>query len=118
MSEPVQPPDQPPYGSPPPFTGPKEGSAWKGFGLSLLLHLLQVPIGVILSLFEPELVMFSILFIGVSQLIYMIPAIVIAASKGHSHLVKGLAIGASIVFLLNAACTGLVFFSLSQGSFH
>jgi hypothetical protein len=117
MSEQFQPPNQPPYDSPPPFTLPKEGSVWAGFGLSLLLHLLQIPIGIVLALFESELFMFSILFIGVSQLIYMIPAFVIAASKGKPHLVKGLIIGASIVFLLNAACTGVIFFSLSQGSF-
>jgi hypothetical protein len=100
------------------LTPPKEGSAWMGFGLSLLLHLLQIPIGIVLALFQSELFMFSLLFVGVSQLIYMIPAIVIAAGKGHSHIVKGLIIGAAIVFLLNAACTGLVFFSLSQSSFH
>ena len=122
MSEPFPPPNEPPYGqpygSPPPFTPPKEGSAWAGFGLSLLLHLLQIPIGMVLSLFDAELFMFSLLFIGLSQLLYMIPAMVIVGIKGKPHLVKGLIIGASIVCLLNAACTGLVFFSLSQGSFH
>lgn len=121
MSEQFQPPGQPPYQSPyslaPPASQP-EGSALIGFLLSLLLHLLQIPIVVILSLFESELLILSVLFIGVSQLVYMIPAIVIAFGKGKKQTAKGLIIGAAIVFLLNAACTGLIFFSLSQGSFH
>jgi hypothetical protein len=120
LSEPFQPPDEPPYqqpyGSPPPFTPPKEGSAWKGFGFSVLLHILQIPICLLLSLYDRDTPMFSLLFIGVSQLIYMIPAIIIAGVKGKSHIMKGLIIGASVVFLLNAACTGL-FFALMINSY-
>ena len=48
-----------------------------------------------------------LLLIGITQCIYMIPAIVIVNAKGKSHLVKGLLIGAGITFLLNAACTGV-----------
>ena len=121
MAEPFQPPDQPPHQTPygaEPLTPQVEGSAWKGFGLSLLLHILQIPIALMLSLFDRDTPIFSFFFIGVSQLIYMIPAIVIAFAKGKKQLAKGLIIGAAVVFLLNAACTGMVFFSLSQGSFH
>jgi hypothetical protein len=121
LSEQFQPPDQPPHQPPygaPPLTSQIEGNVWKGFGLALLLQLLQIPIGLALSLFDSGAFLGSIIFIGVSQLVYMIPAIVIAAGKGLPHIVKGLIIGAAVVFLLNAACAGVVFYSLSQGSFH
>ena len=52
-----------------------------------------------------------LVFIGVTQLTYMIPAIGIAYFKRKPHIVKGLLIGAAITFLLNAACTGLFFVS-------
>jgi hypothetical protein len=104
------------YEQPPQHVAEPKGSLWPGFGLSLLLHLFQIPLVILILIFskgEDQLyALFSILFIGVSQLIYMIPAIAIAAVKGKSHIVKGLIIGASIVFLLNAACMGLVFGSL------
>ena len=93
----------------------QKGSVWPGLGLSLLLHLFQIPIAIlILIIFKGEeqlYVIFPPLFIGVSQLIYMVPAIIIAAVKGKSQLVKGLIIGASIVFLLNAACMGAIYTS-------
>ena len=49
-----------------------------------------------------------LILIGVTQLIYIIPAMVIAHFAGKTYLVKGLLIGASVTFLVNAACTGLV----------
>jgi hypothetical protein len=45
---------------------------------------------------------------GVSQLIYMLPAIVIARRRGRPGLAKGLIIAASIAFLLNASCFALL----------
>jgi hypothetical protein len=100
----------------PSLNEPKE-SLWPGFGLSLLLHLFQIPIAILILVIynkgEEQLnVIFPIMFIGVSQLGYMIPAMVIAAVKNKPHIVKGLLLGASIVFLLNAACTGLFFGAL------
>src|SRR5262249_26223162 len=41
---------------------------------------------------------------GVSQLIYMVPAILIARRRGRMGLAKGLIIAASLAFLLNASC--------------
>ena len=84
------------------------GNAWAGIGLTILLHLIQIPLAILFMAFsENGLYFFPILFIGISQLIYMIPAIVVANGKGKSHIVQGLIIGASITFLLNAACVGL-----------
>jgi len=74
---------------------------WLGLGLAFLLHLIQVPLAL-------ATVALSLIFIGASQLVYIIPAIIIVKRKGRPGLVKGLIIGASITFLLNAACTGLV----------
>lgn len=51
---------------------------------------------------------YSLNFIGLSQLIYVIPAILIAWRKGRHDILKGLIIGAAITFLLNAACWGLI----------
>src|ERR1044071_2943409 len=100
----------------PPNEVTPQGSVWAGFGLSLLLHLFQIPIIIlILAIYKGEeqmYALFTLMFIGVSQLLYMVPAIIIAAVKKRPHLVKGLILGASIVFLLNAACTGLIFISL------
>jgi ABC-type Fe3+-siderophore transport system permease subunit len=50
-----------------------------------------------------------IMFIGVTQLTYLIPVIGIAYFSRKSHIVKGLLIGVAVTFLLNAACTGLFF---------
>jgi hypothetical protein len=48
-----------------------------------------------------------LLLIGISQLVYMVPAIVIARRRGRADLVQGLAIGLAVTFLLNAGCWGL-----------
>jgi len=74
----------------------KKLDVWKGIGLALLLHLL-------LFLHPPGVVL-----IGLVQLIYIIPAIIIANVKGRKGIVQGLLIGAGITFLVNAACFGIV----------
>ena len=73
---------------------------WLGFGLCLLLHLLQVPMLRVLQ-------GMAFWWIGASQLIYIVPAILIAKSRGRPGIVKGLIIGPSLPLLLNAACFGL-----------
>lgn len=72
----------------------------KGVGLLLLLHLIQVP------LFFLNPVSFAL--IGLSQLIYLIPALIIIRQRGRTAMFKGLIIGGAITFLLNAACFGLL----------
>jgi len=69
---------------------------WKGIGITLLLHLL-------LFLVPP-----AIFFIGLTQLIYVIPAAIIAFSKGKKEIGQGILIGAGITFLVNTACFGAV----------
>ena len=75
---------------------------WLGCGLSLLLHVLQIPMSVVSRTL-------SFALIGVSQLLYIVPAILIAKKVGRPGIAKGLIIGASLLFLLNAACFGLLF---------
>jgi len=80
---------------------------WRGVGLALLLHTIQVPLALITTFV-------SLIFVGLSQLIYIIPAIVAYHRKGRSGVVKGLIIVAAITFLLNATCTVLFFASLGN----
>ncbi|WP_051251393.1 hypothetical protein [Paenibacillus harenae] len=83
-------PDAPSSGKAPGHTK----QVWLGIGLLALLHLL---------LFVFPIAFF---FISIAQLVYLIPAIVIFRKK--SGIVQGLAIGAGITVLLNAACFGLL----------
>ncbi|HXF41274.1 MAG TPA: hypothetical protein VN687_16275 [Blastocatellia bacterium] len=82
-----------------------KGSVVWGVGQILLFHLLQIPLA--------AMTMFlSLAVISVSQLAYVIPAIVVARRKGHEETVKGIIIAASVSALLNIACTGYVFYNL------
>jgi hypothetical protein len=48
------------------------------------------------------------LLLGVTQLVYMVPAIVIAYRTGRRDLGKGLVIGTAITFILSGACWAIV----------
>ena len=79
-------------------------SGWRvveGILITFALQLLQI---LVLWLFPGALG-----FIGVTQLIYIIPAVVIARRNGTPRLAMGLIIGAAMVFSLNATCNGLRF---------
>lgn len=82
-----------------------KGSFRYGLVVTLGLHLLQIPMNIIFGL--TPFFMGPLIFIGVSQLIYMIPAIIYFKRQGESETVKGLITGASVTLLLNAACTGI-----------
>lgn len=47
---------------------------------------------------------YSLMFLGVSQLLYILPAIALCKRNKRDDYVKGLIVGASITFLLNASC--------------
>ena len=74
---------------------------WLGIGLALLLHLIQLPLAAIT-------VFASLVFMGVTQLLYIIPAIVVYHRRGRRGVVKGLIIAAALTFLLSATCSALV----------
>ncbi|HTG16846.1 MAG TPA: hypothetical protein VK747_16485 [Blastocatellia bacterium] len=92
-----------------------KGSVWSGLGLTLVFHIVAlVAIFFILSMIVTgerglELIFFSLVYFGLSQLVYMIPAILISRRRGETETAKGLIIGASITFLLSATCSGLFF---------
>ena len=77
---------------------------WKGIGLTVLLHLIQLLFFRIT--FAPAW------FIGITQLVYIVPAILFFRKRGRTGIVKGLIIGAAITFLLNVACFGYLMISL------
>lgn len=81
-----------------------KGSVGWGVGQVLLLHVLQLPVAAMT-------VGLSLAVMSVSQLIYVIPALIIARRKGHEDTVKGIIIAASVTALLNIACTGFVFYT-------
>jgi hypothetical protein len=89
---------------------PDNGSIGRGIGYTLLLHLFQLPMALVFSVIMAGGFL-TVFFIGLSQLVYMIPFIIYFKKQGETKTSQGLIIGASITFLLNAACTGLVFSS-------
>ena len=92
-----------------------------GVMLTLLLHLLQIPLagglGLLVSVWSKDIgMMFYVSFmaIGLTQLVYMIPAILIARTRKKPGLVKGLLIGAALTLLLNGLCFGVVMFGMGN----
>ena len=85
------------------------GSPWRGVGLTLLLHILQIPIAILVQLVSPDPYAFFVplIFFSLTQLVYIIPAVLIAMYADKPHIVKGLLIGAGISVFLNASCAGL-----------
>ncbi|MBO0991462.1 hypothetical protein [Bacillus sp. SD088] len=64
--------------------------------------------------FLPEFFLFFLMFIGVAQLIYVIPLIIYGNVKNLPGFAKGIIIAAGITFLLNAGCYGVIFVPLSN----
>ncbi|USB31847.1 hypothetical protein [Paenibacillus sp. YPG26] len=64
----------------------------------------------LLALLHVLLVVFPFAYfaIGIAQVVYLIPALVIALVKKKVGLAQGLILGGVITFLLNAACFGVV----------
>ena len=85
-----------------PPTNPPSYDWLRGLGLLLLLHLIQIPFAVVT-------IGISLIVLGLSQLVYVIPAIIISRRKGRPGIAKGLIIGAAITLLLNGTCTALFF---------
>ena|ERR1044071_3948696 len=94
------------------FDQPEDkGSIGRGIGYTLLLHFFQLPIALVLALVPGVVPLLALIFIGLSQCLYMIPAILHFKKLGETETEKGLIIGASVTFLLNATCTAIVFTS-------
>jgi hypothetical protein len=97
------------------FEGPNQfdREVFIGIALTFGLHLAAVAVLVVIAVIgnnEETLfaALFFLLLIGVSQLIYMIPAILITYRRGRRQVAKGLILGAAITFLLCGACWAAV----------
>jgi hypothetical protein len=66
---------------------------WRGIGLALVLHLLQLPVAIGSD-------GASLLFLSVSQLLYEVPALIIALVMRRTNLALGILIGATLSFLV------------------
>jgi hypothetical protein len=94
----------------------------KGVGLTALGHVIPaLPLGLfsVLTRGNGGAALGIFYFgIGITQLIYVVPAVIYFRRNGKPLIAKGVIIGASITFLLNAACFGVLFAVLSNTSFH
>lgn len=90
-----------------------------GVGVPVVLFFLwmmvtSTPVGVSIPFALQRLLMVSLTGIGIVQLLWIAPLAIWAKAAHHAALFKGLLIGASVVFLLNAACFALVFAALGR----
>jgi hypothetical protein len=56
-----------------------------------------------------DIALFAFFGIGIAQLFYILPLLLWARSSGERSTFKGIVIAASVTFLLNAACFGVLF---------
>ena len=106
---PPPPPPPPPDGAAPPVAGiPPKNTIGTGVLRLLLLHLWQIPLTLV----------GGPVWIGISQLAYVIPQALSYKKQGRDECLKGLWIGAGVTFLLNAGCFGLILYTLSHTNFH
>jgi hypothetical protein len=98
-------------GGPPPLplkdAAPLKDSVGAGVLRLLLLHLLQIPLSVV----------GGPIWIGLSQLFYVVPQHFAFKRQGRFACIRGLWIGAGVTFLLNAGCFGLVILMVSNTTF-
>ena len=84
----------------------KAGEVLLGLMLTVVLHFLQTPL---LAFNKPW-----ILFFGITQLFYIVPAIYFLNKHGQTWVVRGLIIGASITFVLGIPFAGLAIICASN----
>jgi hypothetical protein len=95
---------------------PYTGNMAKGFGIGLILDMA----GFLASLVVGFLLVFlGGLFIlaafGLLQLAWLVPFYLMFKRQGETETAKGILVTAGIVFLLNAACDGVLFTSRIGG---
>ncbi|GIN58807.1 hypothetical protein MUB24_06940 [Lederbergia sp. NSJ-179] len=85
-----------------------------GFLILVVINLLLFILVLNSMDFLPEIFFFYLMFIGVAQLIYVIPLIIYGKKKNLPGFAKGIIIAAGITFLLNAGCYGILLVPLSN----
>lgn len=87
---------------------PDQGSIGKGFLIGFLLDLLLgLPLLFVLGAISSELWAVGLAACGLTQLVYQVPAAIVAAVKGRPKTMRGIILVTSLLFLLNAGCWGL-----------
>jgi hypothetical protein len=92
-----------------------------GFFLGIALQIIFLPIVFGLAVLSqghnrtvwPDLAFWALFGFGITQVLYILPAILIARRRGRLGIAKGLIILAALAFLLNASC----FVALWSGKF-
>ena len=84
-----------------------------GVRTALLLHLAALGFCLMISMMTRVIPTFGalllpLIFVGLSQLVYLIPAAVMQKRRGRPQAMKGIILVAAITLLLNATCTALV----------
>ena len=89
-----------------------------GFLRVLVMHaVFQTAAFFFIQLFDADSSIMPLLFIGLSQLVYVVPAVIKTKRRGLTETSKGIILAAIVTFLLNAACFGLIILEFS-GPFH
>ena len=105
---------QPPYHVPPqPPQPPDQESGLSlvgGLVLPFPLLLVQIPLCYFLPVILP--------LVGLTQAIYIVPLVLVFRRAGRKKLALGLIISASLIFILNATCLGLLFGIAGLSSLH
>jgi hypothetical protein len=84
-------------------------SALRGFSSVLALAFIQFGLSLFLGFDEnsfARLYLVGVRYIGLSQLIYVIPLLIRAEGRGDSAERNGIILGSAIVLMLNAMCWG------------
>jgi hypothetical protein len=75
---------------------------WRGIGLALVLHVLQIPSAIDSS-------GGSLPYLWVTQLLYEVPAMVVAMVTHRGNLAIGILIGATLSFLVTVGTCAVLF---------
>ncbi len=93
---------------------PRPDSIFYGVRIALLLHLAALGFCLIVYMLSRvsqgfgSILLFPLIFAGVSQLVYLIPAAVMQKRRGRPQAMKGIILVAAITLLLNVTCGVLV----------
>ncbi len=76
---------------------------WRGIALALLLHLLQLPFAIASE-------GGTLLLLGVTQVVYEVPALLVVSVMGRRDLAIGIVIGTAVSFLVAFGTCAAVFY--------
>ncbi len=93
---------------------PKRDSVGYGLLAGIALHVVAGGLlALAMTLVDDELALGALAICGLTQLVYILPAIGMARVRELKGIVRGLQLVAALTFLLNAGCWGLVIIEFS-----